>query len=61
MGIVGPEKDGLDATLGWLNEVKRVQRMLRLAARLSSCTHEDKKKLAELFQRSRLVAVLLFV
>jgi thiol-disulfide isomerase/thioredoxin len=34
-GIVAPEKDELDATLGdWLNEVERVQLMLRLAPRL---------------------------
>jgi len=34
-GIVAPEKDELDATLGdWLNEVERVQLMLRLTPRL---------------------------
>ena len=34
-GIIAPEKDELDATLGdWLNEVERVQLMLRLAPRL---------------------------
>ncbi len=34
-GIVVPEKEELDATLGdWLNEVERVQLMLRLTPRL---------------------------
>jgi len=34
-GIVAPEKDELDATLGdWLNEVERTQLMLRLTPRL---------------------------
>jgi thiol-disulfide isomerase/thioredoxin len=34
-GIVAPEKDELDATLGdWVNEVERVQLMLRLTPRL---------------------------
>ena len=34
-GIVAPEKDELDATLSdWLNEVERVQLMLRLTPRL---------------------------
>jgi thiol-disulfide isomerase/thioredoxin len=34
-GIVAPEKDEIDATLGdWLNEVERVQLMLRLTPRL---------------------------
>jgi thiol-disulfide isomerase/thioredoxin len=34
-GIVAPEKDELDATLGdWLDEVERVQLMLRLTPRL---------------------------
>jgi thiol-disulfide isomerase/thioredoxin len=34
-GIVAPEKDELDATLAdWLNEVERVQLMLRLTPRL---------------------------
>jgi thiol-disulfide isomerase/thioredoxin len=34
-GIVAPEKEELDATLGdWLNEVERVQLMLRLTPRL---------------------------
>ena len=34
-GIVAPDKDELDATLGdWLNEVERVQLMLRLTPRL---------------------------
>jgi hypothetical protein len=34
-GIVAPEKDELDATLGdWMNEVERVQLMLRLTPRL---------------------------
>jgi thiol-disulfide isomerase/thioredoxin len=34
-GIVAPEKDELDATLGdWLNDVERVQLMLRLTPRL---------------------------
>jgi thiol-disulfide isomerase/thioredoxin len=34
-GIVAPEKDELDATLGdWLNEVERAQLMLRLTPRL---------------------------
>ncbi len=34
-GIVAPEKDELDATLGdWFNEVERVQLMLRLTPRL---------------------------
>jgi thiol-disulfide isomerase/thioredoxin len=34
-GIVAPNKDELDATLGdWLNEVERVQLMLRLTPRL---------------------------
>jgi len=34
-GIVPPEKEELDATLGdWLNEVERVQLMLRLTPRL---------------------------
>ncbi|HMF74581.1 MAG TPA: thioredoxin family protein [Bryobacteraceae bacterium] len=34
-GIVAPEQDEIDATLGdWLNEVERVQLMLRLAPRL---------------------------
>jgi len=34
-GIVAPEKDELDATLGdWLNEIERVQLMLRLTPRL---------------------------
>jgi hypothetical protein len=34
-GIVAPEKEELDATLGdWLNEVGRVQWMLRLTPRL---------------------------
>jgi hypothetical protein len=34
-GIIAPEKDELDATLGdWLIEVERVQLMLRLAPRL---------------------------
>jgi thiol-disulfide isomerase/thioredoxin len=34
-GIVAPEKDELEATLGdWLNEVERVQLMLRLTPRL---------------------------
>jgi thiol-disulfide isomerase/thioredoxin len=34
-GIVAPEKDELDATLGdWSNEVERVQLMLRLTPRL---------------------------
>ena len=34
-GIIAPEKDELDATLGdWLNEFERVQLMLRLAPRL---------------------------
>lgn len=34
-GIVAPEKEELDATLGdWLNEIERVQLMLRLTPRL---------------------------
>jgi thiol-disulfide isomerase/thioredoxin len=34
-GIVAPEKDELDATLGdWLDEIERVQLMLRLTPRL---------------------------
>jgi thiol-disulfide isomerase/thioredoxin len=34
-GIIAPEKDELDATLAdWVNEVERVQLMLRLAPRL---------------------------
>src|SRR6202140_2376672 len=34
-GIVAPDKDEVDATLGdWLNEVERVQLMLRLTPRL---------------------------
>ena len=34
-GIVAPEKEELDATLGdWVNEVERVQLMLRLTPRL---------------------------
>jgi thiol-disulfide isomerase/thioredoxin len=34
-GIVAPEQEEIDATLGdWLNEVERVQLMLRLAPRL---------------------------
>jgi len=34
-GIVAPEKDEVDATLGdWLNEIERVQLMLRLTPRL---------------------------
>lgn len=35
LGIVAPDKEELDATLGdWLNEVERVQLMLRLTPRL---------------------------
>jgi thiol-disulfide isomerase/thioredoxin len=34
-GIVGPDRDELSATLGdWLNEIERVQLMLRLSPRL---------------------------
>jgi len=34
-GIVAPEREELDATLGdWVNEVERVQLMLRLTPRL---------------------------
>jgi hypothetical protein len=34
-GIVAPDKDEVDATLAdWLNEVERVQLMLRLTPRL---------------------------
>jgi thiol-disulfide isomerase/thioredoxin len=40
-GIVPPEKEEIDATLGdWLNEVERVQLMLRLAPRLRD-KHQD--------------------
>ncbi len=40
-GIVAPEKEELDATLGdWLNEVERVQLMLRLTPRLRQ-KHQD--------------------
>ena len=40
-GIVAPEKDELDATLAdWLNEVERVQLMLRLTPRLRQ-KHQD--------------------
>ena len=40
-GIVAPEKDELDPTLGdWLNEIERVQLMLRLTPRLRQ-KHQD--------------------
>ena len=40
-GIVAPDKEELDATLGdWLNEVERVQLMLRLTPRLRERYHD---------------------
>jgi thiol-disulfide isomerase/thioredoxin len=40
-GIVAPDKEELDATLGdWLNEVERVQLMLRLTPRLREKYHD---------------------
>jgi hypothetical protein len=40
-GIVPPEQEEINATLGdWLNEVERVQLMLRLAPRLRD-KHQD--------------------